>query len=101
MTSFGGGLYRVKAEVENSGFLPTSTAQGVQSRSVKPTMVQLGVDPADIVSGAPKTNVFPTLAGSGRRQTYEWIIRGKPGSTVTLKVISQKAGTATAALVLK
>ena len=101
VTSLGGGLYRVKAEVENSGFLPTSTAQGVRSRSVKPTMVQLGVDPADIVSGAPKTNFFPTLAGSGRRQTYEWIIRGKPGSTVTLKVISQKAGTATAALALK
>ena len=79
MTSLGGGLYRVKAEVENSGFLPTSTAQGVRSRSVKPTMVQLGVDPADIVSGAPKTNFFPTLAGSGRRQTYEWIIKGKPG----------------------
>jgi hypothetical protein len=101
VTSLGGGLYRIKAEVENSGFLPTSTAQGIRSRSVKPTMVQLGVDPADIVSGAPKTNFFPTLAGSGRRQTYEWIVKGKPGSTVTLKVVAQKAGTATAVLGLK
>ncbi len=101
VTSLGGGLYRVKAEVENSGFLPTSTAQGVRSRSVKPTMVQLGVDPADIVSGAAKTNFFPTLAGSGRRQTYEWIIKGRPGSSVTLKVVAQKAGTATATLTLK
>ncbi len=64
-------------------------------------MVQLGVDPADIVSGAPKTNFFPTLAGSGRRQTYEWIIKGKPGATVTLKAVAQKAGTATASLALK
>ncbi len=101
VTSLGGGLYRIKAEVENSGFLPTSTAQGVRSGSVKPTMVQLGVDPADIVSGAPKTNFFPALAGSGRRQAYEWIIKGKPGSTVTLKVVAQKAGTATASLALK
>ena len=101
VTSLGGGLYRIKSEIENSGFLPTSTAQGVRSGSVKPTMVQLGVDPADIVSGAPKTSFFPTLAGSGRRQTYEWIVKGKPGSTVTLKVVAQKAGTATTALALK
>ena len=99
--SLGAGLFRIKAEVENSGFLPTSTAQGVRSRSVKPTMVQLGVAPEDIVSGAPKTNFFPTLAGSGRRQTYEWIIKGKPGSTVALKAVAQKGGTATAAVVLK
>jgi hypothetical protein len=64
-------------------------------------MVQLGVDPADIISGSAKTNFFPALAGSGRRQTYEWIIRGKPGSTVTLKAVAQKGGTATAALTLK
>ena len=101
VTSLGGGLYRVKAEVENSGFLPTSAAQGVRSRAVKPTMVQLGVDPNDIVSGAPKTNFFPTLAGSGRRQIYEWIIKGKAGSTVTLKAVAQKAGSATASLTLK
>jgi hypothetical protein len=100
-TSLGGGLYRMKAEVENSGFLPTSTAQGVRSRAVKPTMVQLGVDPADIVSGAPKTNFFAALPGSGRRETYEWIVKGKPGSTITLKAVAQKAGSATASIALK
>jgi hypothetical protein len=101
VTSLGGGLYRVKAEVENGGFLPTSSAQGVRSRSVKPTMVQLGVDPDDIVSGSPKTNFFPTLAGSGRRQSYDWIIKGKPGSTITVKAVSQKGGTDSATLTLK
>jgi hypothetical protein len=100
-SSLGGGLYRVKAEVENSGFLPTSTAQGVRSRAVKPTMVQLGVAPEDIVSGAPKTNFFPVLAGSGRRQAYEWIIKGTPGSTVTIKAVAQKGGAATATVTLK
>jgi hypothetical protein len=101
VASLGGGLYRVKAEVENGGFLPTSTAQGVRARSVKPTMVQLGVDPADIVSGSPKTNFFPSLAGSGRRQAYEWIIRGKPGSAVTLKAVAQKGGSATSTITLR
>jgi hypothetical protein len=101
VTALGGGLYRVKVDVENGGFLPTSTAQGVRSRSVKPTMVQLDVNPDDIVSGAPKTNFFPTLAGSGRRQSYEWIIKGKPGSTISVKAVAQKGGSATATLSLK
>ena len=101
VTSLGGGLYRIKAEVENTGMLPTSTAQGARARSVKPTMVQLGVEPTDIVSGAAKTSFFPVLAGSGRRQTYEWIVRGKPGSTVTLTAVAQKGGSATTSLTLK
>lgn len=100
-TALGGGLYRVKVEVENSGFLPMSSAQGVRSRSVRPTMVQLGVDPAAIVSGAPKTNFFPTLAGSGRRQAYEWIVRGQPGSTITVKAVAQKGGSANATITLR
>jgi hypothetical protein len=101
VTSHGGGIYRVKAEVENSGLLPTASAQGVRSRSVKPTMVQIGVAPEDIISGSAKTSFFPALAGSGRRETYEWIIKGKPGSTVTLKAVAQKGGTATATVTLK
>lgn len=101
VTSLGGGLYRIKAEIENNGFLPTASAQGVRARSVKPTMVQLGVNPDDIISGSPKTNFFPTLAGSGRRQSYEWIVRGKPGSTITLKAVSQKGGTDEVKLTLK
>jgi hypothetical protein len=99
--SHGGGIYRIKADVENGGFLPTASAQGVRARSVKPTMVQIGVAPEDIISGSAKTSFFPALAGSGRRQSYEWIIKGKPGSTITLKAVAQKGGTATATLTLK
>ncbi len=101
VTSHGGGIYRIKAEVENGGFLPTSSAQGVRARSVKPTMVQIGVAPEDIISGSAKTSFFPALAGSGRRETYEWIVKGKAGSTVTLKAVAQKGGTATATVTLK
>jgi len=101
VASLGGGLYRVKAEVENGGFLPTSTAQGVRARSVTPTLVQLGVDPDDIVSGAAKTSFFPALPGTGRRQAYEWIIKGKPGSTISLKAVAQKGGSAVTSLTLR
>jgi hypothetical protein len=50
----GGGLFRIRAEIENSGFWPTALAQGVTARAVKPTMVQLGVDPGEVVSGTPR-----------------------------------------------
>jgi murein tripeptide amidase MpaA len=92
VTAHGGGIYRIKAQVVNTGYLPTALAQGALARSVKPTLVQLGVDTKDIIAGNDKTNFITTLAGSGGLQSYEWIVKGKPGSTVTLKVASQKGG---------
>jgi hypothetical protein len=97
----GGGLFRIKAEVSNEGFLPTALRQGVQARSVKPTMVQLGVKPEQIISGNNKTNFFQGLDGSGKRQKYEWLIKGKTGDQIDLKVVSQKGGTALAKITLK
>ena len=100
-TNLGGGLFRIKADVENKGFLPTSTAHGQVSRTVRATMVQLSIPQRDIVSGDAQTNNLPILAGSGRRQSYQWIVKGKPGATVTLKVVAQKGGTDTATITLK
>jgi Zinc carboxypeptidase len=97
----GGGLFRLKAEVANTGFWPTSLAQGQTARAVKPTMVQLGVDPGAVLSGSAKTSFLPTLPGSGSRAKYEWLIRGKTGETVELLVRSEKGGSATARVTLK
>ena len=97
----GGGLFRIKAEIENTGFLPTSLNQGVTSRSVSPTMVQLGVDPETIISGSAKTSFFQALDGSGKRQEYEWVIKGKQGDKIDLKVVAQKAGTDKISITLK
>ncbi|MEZ5001180.1 MAG: M14 family metallopeptidase [Bacteroidales bacterium] len=54
VTNHGGGIFRIKAEIANSGFLPTALSQGVTSRSVKPTMVQLEVEPETIISEIQK-----------------------------------------------
>ncbi|MCX6538036.1 MAG: M14 family metallopeptidase [Acidobacteria bacterium] len=100
-TALGGGIYRIRADVENTGYLPTAMAQGVVARSVKPIMVQLGVPPESIITGNEKTNHLNALAGSGTRQSYEWVIKGKPAQAVTLKVVSQKSGTDTATITLQ
>lgn len=101
VTDHGGGIFRIKAEVENAGFLPTSTAHGVTSRSVKPTMVQLGIDPEALLSGSAKTSFFQALDGSGNREKFEWLIKGNKGDTIELKVVSQKGGSDTASIRLQ
>lgn len=93
VVNHGGGIFRIKAEVENTGFLPTAMSQGVTAGSVAPTMVQLLVDPETIISGNAKTNFFQALEGSGMRQKYEWLVKGKSGDKIELKVVAQKAGT--------
>jgi hypothetical protein len=100
-TALGGGLYRVTAEVENLGFLPTALGHAVSARAVAPTVVQLGVPPDAIVAGSEKTTSLQSLAGSGGRKAYEWLVRGKPGDTVSIKAAAQKGGTATATVRLK
>jgi len=97
----GGGLYRVKAEVENSGFLPTALTHAVTARSVKPTMVQLQVAPETIISGNQKTNFIQALIGSGGRMKFDWLIKAKSGDNVELKVVSQKGGSDKRAVILK
>ncbi len=96
----GGGIFRIKAEIENAGFLPTAVQQGVASRSVKPTMVQLEVDPDAIISGSNKTNFIQKLDGSGKRQKYEWLIKGRSGEKIELKAVSQKGGSDSVTIIL-
>ncbi|MDW7759576.1 MAG: M14 family metallopeptidase [Acidobacteriota bacterium] len=101
VTAHGGGFFHIKAEIENSGFLPTALAQGVASRGSRPIMVQIQVPPDDVIAGNPKTNFLSALDGSGRRAKFEWLIRGKPGDKVEIRVVSQKGGADTASVVLR
>jgi hypothetical protein len=97
----GSGVFRVRAEIENSGFLPTALAHAVVARAVKPTLVQLQVAPEAIISGNSKSSSVQALNGSGGRMKFEWLIKAKAGDTVELKVLSQKAGAARSSVVLK
>ncbi len=101
VTNHGGGVFEVEAEIENSGFLPTATAQGVRARAVAPTMVQLGVPPEDVITGDSKTSFFPALDGSGARRSYSWVIKGAQGARIELRVTSQKGGGDSATITLR
>jgi hypothetical protein len=94
-TRLGGGLCRIRAEVENRGRWPTALNHAVTARAVKPLLVQLEVEASAIVSGAARNQFFPTLAGSGRRERVEWIVRARPGQTFVIRAAAQKGGSAT------
>jgi len=99
--ALGGGVFTVTVEVENAGFFPTSLRHGQTSRSVGPTFLQIQVDGEDILSGAAKTAPVGVLAGSGSREEVTWVIRGREGATVDIKLHSQKSGRDTATVTLK
>lgn len=101
VTAHGGGVFTVSAVIENSGYFPTALRHGVVSRSVDATMVQIQVDAADIITGGPKTATTATLAGSGNRERFTWVIRGQSGATVEIRARAQKGGTATTTVTLR
>jgi len=91
--SHGGGLFTISAEVANQGFFPTALRQGVVAGSVDPVTVQIEVPFEDLVTGDAKSSQIPTLAGSGTRTRFEWLIRGSVGESVEIWARAQKGGT--------
>lgn len=97
----GGGVFTVKVEVENSGYLPTSLRHGVTSRSVQPTTVRIHIPTEDLITGAAKSSTIQVLNGSHGRQDFTWVIRGRAGAEVQITVRSQKGGSDTATVTLR
>ena len=88
----GGGIFEVKATVENAGYLPTALAQGVTTRKAPPVLVKLEVGAAKILSGEALSRI-PTLAGSGGFREYRWLVLAPEGvKAITLDVSCPKAG---------
>ncbi|MDH4044098.1 MAG: M14 family metallopeptidase [Gemmatimonadota bacterium] len=97
----GGGVFTVSADVENVGYFPTALQHGVVSRSVQPTTIQIQVPPEAMLTGDDKTSTVMRLDGSGGREHLTWVIRGQPGASVEIRVLSQKGGTATTTVTLR
>jgi len=101
VTNHGGGVFTVTAEIANSGFFPTALRQGMTARSVQPTMVQIQVDPDNVLTGDAKTSTVARLEGSGGRASFSWVIRGSEGDDVEIRVRSQKGGSDSATVTLR
>ena len=96
----GGGIFEVKATVENPGFLPTALAQGVVTRKASPVLVKLEPGDAKLLSGKALNRV-DALAGSGGSREFRWLVLVPEGKkTITLEVTCPKAGSASREIML-
>ena len=90
----GGGIYEIKATVENTGTLPTALAQGVVTRKPLPVLVKLEVGDAKLLSGRALNRVN-ALAGSGGSQEFRWLVLVPEGKkSLTIEATCPKAGSA-------
>jgi len=77
-------LFQVTVYFSNSGWFPTSTAQGRRAQTAWPIRVELSTtDNQNVFSGRTIVNI-PFIGGSGETQKVEWTIQGKKGSKVTV-----------------
>ena len=94
-------LFNVTCFLTNSGWFPTSTAQGRRAQSSWPIRVQIKTaDNQSLFSGRP-IETIQSLAGSGGTQKLEWTVRGKRGSTVEITAESPKLGSVSTRVTLQ
>jgi murein tripeptide amidase MpaA len=100
--------FRLNLVVENNGFLPTFTSrQGKARKSPRPVRVELELpEGAKLTNGKPrqelghlegrsnKLDVSANFAESAtdNRARLEWVIQAPAGAQVTLKILSERAG---------
>jgi hypothetical protein len=95
----GGGLYEVSLYLTNTGWLPTSTAQGRRCQRAWPIRVSLKLDrDQTLVAGRPVDSV-PFLDGGGVKK-LTWTVKARKGSRLEFTAGSPRLGTATRALTL-
>lgn len=96
----GNSIYDVTIQVENTGYLPTSLAQGNVTREVHPTRVVLNVDDKSILSGS-KTTMLGPIEGSGGMKEVRCIVHAKDRARIEVDAISMLAGSARASIELR
>lgn len=84
-------VFDITVEVENTGYLPTSLAQGALNREVLQTRIILDTDDANILTGLKRTLLGP-IAGSGGMNEARYVIHAKGQREVHLEVISALGG---------
>ncbi|MBL7188237.1 MAG: hypothetical protein ISS70_18085 [Phycisphaerae bacterium] len=84
-------VYEVKIEVENTGFLPTSLAQGLTTREVHPTRLVVDLDDKYFLSGARFTTL-PTIRGSGGVVEARYTIKAPDRKKIGFEVVSMLGG---------
>lgn len=107
------GVYRVQANLANSGYLPTYTSRRAQAiKAVRPIIVTLDLpEGASLVSGELKQEIghlegranneslWTRSASVSNVRKLEWVVRVPAGSSINLTAVAQRAGTVSGSVV--
>ena len=88
----GDGVYKLTAYYTNSGWFPTSTAQGRRARTAWPIRVELTLAKDQNLFAGNRVVTIPSIGGSGDVKKAEWTIRAKKGSKVSITASSPRLG---------
>lgn len=91
VTRLAPGLYEIKAALVNDGFLPAGTRMAVRNRRARPFVVRLDTPVENVLSGQRVSKIW-SVAGSGGRNDFRWIVRAADGSALTITLYSEKYG---------
>ncbi len=80
--ALGHGVYRIKAWVENVGYLPFPTAMGSRSERPAPAVVTLKGGGLTMIEGLERTAVKEVRGGKAK--LLSWIVRGQNGQKVQI-----------------
>jgi hypothetical protein len=107
VTALGGGLFRLLAVVENTGFLPTCGSRQAQvAKAARPVRVALELPPGATLEGGAARQELGHLQGrsnklsmdyfdpspTDNRGKAEWTIRAEAGYVLLLRAESDRAG---------
>ncbi|MBX3174397.1 MAG: hypothetical protein KF709_08280 [Gemmatimonadaceae bacterium] len=101
VTELGPRVYRITADVQNDGFLPSNAAIGVRSRLPLRIRAELTLGNQQSIQSGRRIEYINALRGSGASQTLEWVVVGAAGSTLQLTVGSPHAGLSTQTITLR
>jgi hypothetical protein len=94
VVDLGGGVGRVEAVATNPGRLPSHTKMAVRTKSRLPVRLELETgNGVELITGQPTKTSNRLEAQTGTLKA-EWLVRAKPGATITVRAVTENAGLA-------
>jgi len=96
------GFFKIKASIQNQGFLPTNVTQkAIRNKIAKTVKVAIFLTGAKIVMGEEKADLGHFPGNRSLPKTVEWVVKATNKTPeVVIKAISEKGGTDTKKIIL-
>jgi hypothetical protein len=85
-------VYRLTADIVNTGYLPTNSAMGAKADWPRNVKVSLILSNNQVLASGKSIAVLEPIKGSGGRKELTWLIVSQAGAQVTLSAESPLAG---------